>query len=192
MEKTVTILFNGVCKKTLKILPNSTPPKKSGKPTYPTKIRLGHQLGSWNPPIPNRIAHSNRRERERERERESLQQYTITTQINKKKLNWGTAFLGAATRTSGEDQPWPPPPLPPPPLPNSRRIFHRDFLLHPISSSSAPKLSASSAKSSTSLTPSTRNSLTCRFATILSFSYKNNVPLAFSETQMIIITFVKF
>ena len=39
MEKIVTILFNGVCKKTLKILPNSTPPKKSGKqPTQPKSV----------------------------------------------------------------------------------------------------------------------------------------------------------
>ena len=41
-----------------------------------------------------------------------------------------------------------------------------------------------------SLTPLTRNSFTCKFTTILSFSYKNNIPRAFSETQMIIITII--
>jgi len=66
----VTILFNRVRKKTLKILP--TQPKKSGKPTYPTKIRLGHQFGTLQSQTESRIQTA-------ERERESLQQYTITT-----------------------------------------------------------------------------------------------------------------
>ena len=63
MEKFVTILLKRVRKKALKILPTqNNPTQKKWQTNLPNQNPFGASI--WNPPIPNRIAHSNRRERD--------------------------------------------------------------------------------------------------------------------------------